>query len=462
MTTFEKKVLKTIREKKLLTGAETVVIALSGGADSVALLRTLTIIQAELDLCLRAAHFNHLLRGKESDEDEQFVRSLCDSLSVPLDVGRLQNSLLSEGSNLENQLRTHRYDFLAECALKNNAVVATGHNLNDQAETFLLKLFRGAGVTGLSGIRIKRSHALGASGVKVIRPLLECSKDEILAFLKANGQDHREDKTNTSIEIDRNFIRHRLIPDIEERFNPQLIQVLHRTAGLLEEIQKYLEVETKNWIDRNTNRDSEDWILDASLFKKVDVALRRGIIRSLIQRLNGSLEDVNLKHVEAVLSLAEGPSGRQVILPGDLRVIKEFEQLRFTCKSHEVAEFEYSVSIPGEVDVIETGKQVFIRKAGNKSEFPTFVSLEDRLVIRNRRPGDRYRTRAGGPARSVKKILMEQKIPFTLRSSLLMVESGGEIVWMEGFPQRRDTAEKDGILIEIEIREFTTNVCKTT
>ena len=221
-------------------------VALSGGPDSVALMLALKELEESLSLQVSAAHVNHLLRGEESEEDERFVRRLCQEAGVPLEVQRVdtRQEVERSGENLQNCARRLRYDFFFQLALSRNCKVATGHMLNDQAETFLMKLIRGAGPAGLSGIAPLRAihyeQGTQTGVVRVLRPLLEISRLEILAYLEDRKQGYREARSNQDLGYHRNWVRHELIPLLENRVNPALVETLHRSSQLFQEIEEYL------------------------------------------------------------------------------------------------------------------------------------------------------------------------------------------------------------------------------
>ena len=244
MDTFEDAVFRTHSEvSPAQPRGEGVWSPFRAGPDSVALLLALLELRSRLDLTIEAGHVNHLLRGTESDEDEEFVRGLCSRAGIPLHVSRIETrNRAAEGRhNLEEYARTVRYGFLLSVAAELSATVATGHTLNDLSETFLLKLFRGAGVSGLSGVYAKRRNELGNGvTVDVVRPLLDSSRNEILEYLERRKQSYRQDSSNQDTSFDRNMIRHQLIPVLESRLNPGISRTLGRTALLFRDLEDFL------------------------------------------------------------------------------------------------------------------------------------------------------------------------------------------------------------------------------
>lgn len=443
MDALETSVLKTIEEEGLLQGESRVLAAVSGGPDSVALLLVLQALEQRLPVSVGAAHVNYGLRGKESDLDEEFVRSLCQAGGIPLKVKRVAGAGPPPGQNLQDWARRLRYNFLFETAAPLEAVVATGHILNDQIETFLLKLCRGAGPTGLSGIHPRRINPpRGKEGWRpvVIRPLLECRRSQILSYLERKGQGYRLDATNLQQDFDRNWVRQELLPLLETRLNPNLIHTLGKTARLFREIQDYLAGKAGEALAAGVVRKGSEVRLAIPRLEALPAILRKEVIRQVLRQLRGDLTGITLTHVGAVLQLVRAPSGREIHLPGGWRVRREFDRLLFTARAPTPL-FSRLLTVPGRILVKEVGKRVEARRVSAGEEVRGGVRLavkEGPLMVRNRRPGDRYRLQPGGPLRRVKELLMARRIPRSLRERLLFVESEGRLAWIEGFAVSAD------------------------
>ena len=455
MDSFESKVLATINSHSLLNEGEKVVAAVSGGADSVALLTALNELSGVLNLTILAAHANHQLRGHESDEDQRFVGNLCERLEIHLESLKIGVEYSESSRNLEDAARQRRYTFLAEFAHREKAILATGHNRNDQAETFLMKLLRGAGPSGLSGIFIKRRHRLVSDSVTVVRPLLEVTREEIIKYLKRKDQQFREDSTNSLLHYDRNWIRHQLLPALQDRFNPGIAGTLARNAALFAEIEQYLDHEAEELLDRIGTEAEEDLSIDLQGFSESPLILRKQAARHAIRRVKGDLLDISQNHIRAFLEISSGASGRQIHLPGDLRVTREFDNLRIRRISEEVASFEYDFQLPGELYLPEIRKRVLARKvsAGANKGKNLLSTRFSRVAVRNRRPGDRYLTSAKSPEKALKRLFLEKRVPISTRDHLVMLESEGKVVWIEGFPVNptAEAGELDLEGFEIEV-----------
>ncbi|MGH9342049.1 MAG: tRNA lysidine(34) synthetase TilS [Acidobacteriota bacterium] len=470
MDAFEKAVLKTIQRYHLLKSGDCLIVGLSGGADSVALLLALKGLKEELPLQLRAAHANHRLRGRDSEEDQRFVTGLCQDLDLPLEIERFSTRVeaAQAGQNLEEFARRQRYEFFFGLARRHMCRVATGHTLNDQAETFLMKLARGSGPAGLSGIYPFRTNQAGDRSqeppVIVVRPLLEQSRAEIVRYLARRKQKFQRDVSNEDLSFERNWVRHELVPLLEEKLNPELIQTIGRTAGLFREVNEWLKQEAMRALERVCKKTEEEedggLVLNRTEVRSYPDILQKEIIRQAIRQVRGKLSGITSRHVNAILGLFEGISGREVCLPGELMARREFNDIRFS-KGAGCGDFCYKMDIPGEIFVEEAAKHVKAvrpeRSMGNDEKRFSLNFQGNSLVVRNRRPGDRYRISAQGPEKKLKKVLMEARIPRSRRDRLLVFEAQDRIVWVEGLPLHPDfrLSGEAAHLLVIEIRRET-------
>ena len=292
-----------------------VVLGLSGGADSVALLDALVSLAGRHRFRVVAAHLDHGLRP-ESGEDVAFCRRLCERLGVPLHTAEADVSARArrERGGLEQAARRERYRFLRRVREETGAaMIVVAHNRDDQAETLLMRLLRGAGATGLGGMRPRVG--------RVVRPLLGVSREEVLAHLHDRGLGWREDPTNTDLRYLRNRIRHELLPYLEARFNPALREGLARTAGLLADEAVHLRGEADALLERIARSEGASVVLDSSALAAAPPPIARVAVRQALRR-TGGLARVRAIHVERILALArsEDPVGRRLPLPGGREV----------------------------------------------------------------------------------------------------------------------------------------------
>lgn len=468
MRTLTRKVLQTIHRYQLLKEGDRVIVALSGGADSVALLLALKELEESFSLRLCAAHLNHQLRGSESDQDEQFVQRLCQQFELPIEVKGVntQQEMRKSGENLESCARRLRYDFLFQLALKEGSKVATGHTLNDQAETFLMKLVRGAGPGGLSGICPVRVHQIGTPqgplSVTVVRPLLEVRRQEVLDFLADQNQSFRVDSSNQDLSFDRNWVRHQLIPLLKEKLNPALLETLQRTTELFREVEEFLAHQGKEAFERCRLGESPETRLSIKELGDCPAIIAKEVVRRAVAAAKGDLRDINLKHIEEILQVSRTLSGKETHLPGGLKVQREFGDLRFTLESPP-GFFSYQLKVPGELFVREVSKHVVARRERKKErEGEKSVVIKwsgESLTIRNRRPGDVYRTSLDAEGKKLKELFQKNKIPKSQRDKLVIVEGDNEIIWVEGFPAppKYRASRSSARTVEIQVRNETSD-----
>lgn len=294
---------------------QAVVLGLSGGADSVALLDALVSLVGRRGFRVVAAHLDHGLRPGSAG-DAASCRSLCERLGVPLHtaVADVSARARRERGGLEQAARRERYTFLRRVREETGAVaIAVAHTRDDQAETLLMRLLRGAGATGLGGMRPRVGH--------VVRPLLGVSREEVLAHLRDRGLEWREDPTNTDLRYLRNRIRHELLPYLEARFNPALREGLARTAGLLADEAVHLRGEADALLERIARTEGANVVLDSSALAAAPPPVARVAVRQALRR-TGGLARVRAVHVERILALARSkdPAGRRLPLPGGREV----------------------------------------------------------------------------------------------------------------------------------------------
>jgi tRNA(Ile)-lysidine synthase len=466
MRTVVDRVRDTIRRHALLRAGERVLVALSGGPDSVALLHLLLDLQRDGDgIVAGVAHFHHQLRGADADGDEVFCRELAATLALPIEVERedVRQAARDAGRSIEDMARALRYAFLDAAADRVRAdVIAVGHTLDDQAETFLLRLVRGAGSRGLSGIRPRAG--------RVIRPLLEISRAELRDDSRQRGLVWREDASNRDVTIPRNRVRHELIPYLEREFNPGITHVLAREASLARVDDDRLQEEaidlTSTIVLSTTDGKTE---IDAVALRSLDPALSsRVAFHALARRPHGRF--VGFDHVEKILRLAEAPDGTSVDLPGQ-RATRRGSTIILgppvprarRGDTSESNSFRFPLSIPGEVTLDKQGWAVSAHRADSVDRPAGFgparglevaiaadpVALP--LAIRSRQLGDRFRPLGMEHRKKLQDFLVDRKIPREIRDSLpLVVDDDDRIVWVVGESVAEDfrvTGASRGVLL---------------
>jgi tRNA(Ile)-lysidine synthase len=447
MPLFER-VRRTIRNHAMARKGARVLVALSGGPDSVALTHLLLELQTDGDLAVAGlAHFHHQLRGADADEDEAFCRGMSAALGLPIDVGRadVRGVARASGRSIEDTARELRYRFLEAAADRLGAdAVATGHTLDDQAETFLLRLVRGSGSRGLAGI-------LPRAG-RIIRPLIDIGRADLREYARERGLGWREDATNADLSIPRNRIRHELIPYVERFFNPRIADVLAREAALAHRDDDRLTAEAidlARTIVLTTKTGNIE--IDAVALSSLDPALSSRVAHLALSQAAGG-RFIGSDQVLRVLQLAGDPHGATADLPGQ-RATRHGHVIVLGPPAPRIRggkpdptnSFRFPLSIPGEVTLDKQEWTVSARRLESLDRPGGFgpargvevviaadpVSLP--LAVRFRQRGDRFRPLGMDHGKKLQDFLVDRKIPKEIRDSLpLVVDGDDRIVWVVG------------------------------
>ncbi len=449
---MRERVLSFIREHGLIQPGDRVAVAVSGGADSVALLRLLLELREDLGIVLSVAHFNHKIRGADADADEQFVAKLAaqhglefhhDRADVPAYAAERKLSLETAGRQLRyawfrNLLATGTVD-----------KIATGHTLDDQAETVLMRLIRGAGTKGLAAIHPIHTFAQKGerSGGAVVRPLLASRRRVIEQYLRSRNQPWRTDASNLDPKHLRNRVRHQLLPLLERDFNPALVEVLSELAEVARVEDRYLEQAADDTARSVLTRQptSKGLELDIPRLQTQPLALRRRIIRAAAEHLGVALE---FRHVEQVLRLATASGGSaESQLPEGWIAVRSGRELCFERRGqNQKGSYEYRLKVPGEVFVKEIGSRI---KAFTTSLSPASAGYNremlldatvagTELTIRNWRPGDRFWPAHTKAPKKVKELLQRMRVTDRARALWPVAAISDRIVWVRGLPPAAD------------------------
>jgi tRNA(Ile)-lysidine synthase len=438
------KVRRTIARRGMIKPGETILVACSGGADSTALLYTLHEIRGDCDCRLAVAHFDHSLRAA-SGRDAVFVHGLAADLELPfyLEKQDVRAGARARGLNLEEAARLLRYDFLRRTAASIGAgKIATGHTLDDQAETVLMRLLRGSGPRGLSGIAPVIEDT-------IIRPLIDARRSEIETYLRIRGIAHLEDETNQDRRYRRNDIRHRLLPYIKKYFEPAIVEKLGRLADVLIEEDRALDVQVQTILPRLIEGAGLRARLNAAGAAKLPAGLARRGVRAFVELHKGDLRRISFEDIENIRRLAEG---KTCVLPGGIRLSREGDWIR---RSTATSGMPVGKKVPrgfrrrwdGAAPIrINSSGAVFSGRIARKGPALKFrfddtrrVYLDaDRLVfplvVRSRREGDRYHPLGAPGRKKLTDLFREKGIPVGERGRRAVFVSGGEIAWVEGLP----------------------------
>lgn len=492
MPSLPEKLLDHIRKHELLTPGDRVGVAVSGGADSLALLRLLLDLRKELGLVLSVVHLNHKLRGADSDDDQEFVSGLAREhrLELYATAADVAKHAVEARISIEAAARELRYDYFGQLLNdKRLDKVATGHTLDDQAETVLMRLIRGTGMRGLRAIQSRIQLDDEGSG-EVVRPLLCVRRSELLTHLNSVGQSWREDSSNRQSKFTRNRVRQLLLPLLEREFNPSITRNLAELAEIARAEEDYWESEIEGWMGTvvqwvpakppaaenyvqltqlispgaaRTDLPGDgpiNAIVDRNWLLGEPLALQRRAVKSIGDYAGIPLE---YKHVEEILQFAASDDGcgNQLTLPRRWKLFREGASLEFKAPASDAAaeeDYEYSESVPGKVKIPEMNLTIsaVAIPAGtawqglDRDQLYDPAQLSNKLLVRNWRPGDRFWAAHTKSHKKIKELLQEKHIPESERKLWPVVVSGDEIIWVRGFPGRahfRPEEGKDAILI---------------
>lgn len=491
-TQLEQSVLFAIRDSRMIVPGDRVGVAVSGGADSVALLRLLESLHGELGITLCVLHFDHSLRGAESEADAEFVRELARRSGHEFFIERkdVAAAAREHGWNLEDAARRLRYEFFARMVSEGRATrVAVAHTADDQAETVLAHMIRGTGPTGLAGIH----PVVGA----VVRPLLGTRREDLRVYLKSRGESWREDPSNRDLSRLRARIRERLVPVIEREFSASIVDHLGDLARFAREEELFwtalvedryrscvkstggeLRIEIRDLLCPLSLRGVPPEAVANNVAPSLR-ALTERLIRRLYSEAQGHCRGLSARHVEQVIHLAgQSGSGHHVELPGGIRVERVFNELIFSRVSAKKSAgpsrgtraqqdaYQYVVTLPDRgaatVSIPELGSCIRLkvidwpaaqRETKSYGEALDADLLRTPLILRNWRPGDAYRPRGRRQHRKLKQMFLAGRVPGRERARWPVLESDGRVVWARGMPPAEEYCAREGTQAGVVIEE---------
>lgn len=436
MSKINGSVIKAVDDYNMLENGDTVIVALSGGADSVSLLNILISLKENYSISLKAVHLNHNLRGEESLRDEKFVRKICREKDVELFVKSLNIKEIASQKKISTELagRNERYKYFEELSEKYGAKIATAHTADDNAETVIFNLMRGTGLNGICGIKPVRGN--------IIRPLIYLSREEIEEFCRENSLEYVTDSTNLSDDYTRNKIRHSIIPLMRD-FNPNFISAITDETRIFNDINSYIELKADEAIKNCACENG----YDCKALKSLPDGIKPSVIYALCRKNNVQPE---YKHISLILSILDFGA---VDLNGNIRAVSKQGTLRFVNTENENDDFsEIELKLPMAFDFNE--KKYSVKEIKNKTPKNAIkLSLiENNPVFRTRRAKDTFTLPKRRVTKSLKKLFNEFKIPDEKRNKILLLADGNDILWIEGIGVSEKALSKGntGFVIEIE------------
>ena len=442
-TRFVQEMHLFISQHTMIEDEETVLIAVSGGADSLALLYGLYTLHTHLNCHLHVVHLNHGLR-KDAAADAEFVQEHAGRLGLPITVHTVDLNCLNKQWKLsvETAGRKARYEFYESVCTQTGATkVALGHHQDDSAETVLLNLIRGVGSAGLKGIEPIRDG-------KYIRPLLRFNRTEIETFLASIDIIPRQDSTNKDTHFLRNRIRHELIPLLENKYNPNIRIGLSRTVEIIGAESAFLDEMTREAfeVSKLEVSQSKHITLDRTKFLHNHIVLQRRIIRHSISQIIGHVSDFTFEHCNAILNIinSEKPNA-EISIPNGLHFRRAYQHLIFESTHVDTEDFTCLINVPGETYIPELDVEikteiydvpqegVSILPDGTHEALFDYDAIQLPLTVRNRQKGDRFQPYGMEGTKKIKDYLMDTKVPLSERDRIPMLICRNDIIWVIGY-----------------------------
>lgn len=411
-----------------------VVVAVSGGPDSVAMLHALHTRSAELGITLHVAHMHHGIRPEESNYEQDFVVNLAQSYGLNYTVKRVDVPTLRQEMKMgtEEAARVLRYKFLLDTYTELNAnKIAVGHNADDRAESVLLNVIRGSGIDGIGSIRPIRDN--------IVRPLIDTTRREIEQYIEEHRLSYCIDETNIDIAYSRNRVRHELIPLLERHYNPNIKEALLRLASIASAQSDLMDMLVSTVAESVIYRQG----LDVGLLNNQPLALKREIIREEIKRRKGNLMDISFEQVERIVDALQSDENFTITLPsGLIYAIRRGNEFRVTEKEQtpETIPFDIPITIPGETELPHLGltiksEEVSDSITGKVEVNEAYInddSVSGRLRVRNLLPGDRIVPFGMHGSKKLQDVFVDKKIPRADRAKMAVVVDDEKVLWVVG------------------------------
>lgn len=445
---IKNRVLDYIYKNQLVEKGDKIVVGVSGGPDSMCLLNLLNELKSELEIDLAVAHINHMLRGEDADADEEYVKRFCNRIGIQVFSKRIDilNFAKDRGMSTETAGREVRYRYFEEVMNKLNFnKVATAHNANDQVETILMRIMRGTGLEGLTGIPVKRED-------KFIRPILFLQREEIEKYCSDNELEPRIDESNLERTYSRNKVRIDMIPYMRDNFNPDIIETINRMATILQEDNEFIQDVVNETFHKYCEIDGQGVIIRKGLFEDKESIVNR-VIRKAVSIVSGSGYNIELKHIQDVRKLSKLGTNKKVDLPsgvyveniyGDIYVKKisdnsneKTEEVilskEYISQNKKIVFNNYNI----EFDVISGEKNINFED-NNLIKYFNYDMINGNIIIRYRKNGDKVTPLGMKGSKKLKDIFINMKIPVNERDYIPIIQFDEAIGWVVGVKVSND------------------------
>jgi tRNA(Ile)-lysidine synthase len=442
--------VRSVVEECGVKSTDLLVVAVSGGPDSLSLLHALHRLSGDGGPRLHCAHLDHGLRGEASGADAAFVADECRKLGVPLtsEAVDVEEIRARRRLSMEAAAREVRYEFLAGVVRAQGArAVALGHTADDQAETILMNIVRGSGLAGLQGMQRSSMRRVGGIDLLALRPLLSVGKRDTQEFCRALGLEPRLDETNLSTASTRNLLRLEVMP-LLERLNPAVREALLRLSRSAREGVAHLDSEADETWDALARHDQDAVVLPKAALTAIDPAVRAHLLRRAVREVKGDLDGLDLGHVEQMARMAAGPAGRSVDLPGGLRLSVDYDEVTISSGISvlrpPIIDGCHELAVPGETPVgpwrISTrviGRGEWEKAAREPAPDANVahlsVSAAQGVRVRSRRAGDRFQPMGMSGHKKLQDFMVDSHIPREMRDATPLVVAGPGIAWVVGW-----------------------------
>jgi tRNA(Ile)-lysidine synthase len=435
-----------IQEHHIDASKKTLLVAVSGGPDSICLLHILNKLKPEFGLKLHVVHLDHKLRGKSSTADAQYVLDFCHELGIPVTIEQrdVRSYQKEHKISLEEAARDVRYSFFAEVAESLGAKwIAVGHTRDDHIETILLNLLRGTGTRGLRGLQPVRKWRSENNQLTIIRPLLEVSREETADYCRRHQLQPRIDTTNNSLKLTRNRVRLKLLP-LLKTYNPDVIEALLRTARIAGDDITFLENTARRYAQKLADKHEHIVYVEKRQLLKLPVSLQRLVFRQLIEDIIGTLKDIESRHIEEMIEFLNKPAGKKISLPYGLYFASGYDRFVLGSDiegSSPFSEFmgEHTFKIPGSLNIgrwkINTN---LVELPSNISDDKYTAYLDADLIkgelwVRTRRSGDRFQPLGMKEEKKVGQFMIDARIPQGWRDRIPIVCTPDNVIWIVGY-----------------------------